>query len=76
MTLILFKFIIYPSCEKALNNERVKLKILWKSSLNFIFGQGSCLISDISRLNSNKAVLLQMFLRFNIGIFITILHFV
>ena len=32
MTRILFKFIIYPSCERALKNGRVKLKIIRKSS--------------------------------------------
>ena len=30
MTRILFKFIIYPSCERALKNERVKSKIVRK----------------------------------------------
>ena len=69
MTCILFKFIIYPPCERALNNERVKLKIVRKSSLNLTFGQGSCLISDFARPNSNKAVLVQVFLRFEILIF-------
>ena len=65
MTCILFKFIIYPSCERALKNGRVKLR----SSLNLIFGQGSCLISDFARPNSNKAVLVQVFLRVEIVIF-------
>ena len=32
MTRILFKFIIYPSCESVLKNGRVKSKIAWKSS--------------------------------------------
>ena len=32
MTRILFKFIIYPSCERALKNGRVKSKIVRKSS--------------------------------------------
>ena len=32
MTRILLKFIIYPSCERALKNGRVKLKIIRKSS--------------------------------------------
>ena len=32
MTRILFKFIIYPSCERALKNRRVKSKIVRKSS--------------------------------------------
>ena len=31
MTSILFKFIMYPSCESALKNERVKSKIVGKS---------------------------------------------
>ena len=58
-----FKFIIYPSYERALKNGRVKSKIVEKSSLNFTFGQGSCFISDFARQNSNKAVLVQVFLR-------------
>ena len=69
MTLILFKFIIYSSCERALNNGRVKLKIFRKSSLNFTFGQGAYLTSDIARLDSNKVELLQISLIFNIGVF-------
>ena len=69
MTRILFKFVIYPSCERALKNGRVKSKIVRKSSLNLTFGQGSCLISDFARPNSNKAVLVQVFLRFEIVIF-------
>ena len=69
MTRILFKFIIYPSCERALKNMRVKLKIFRKMSLNFTFGLGSCLISEFARPNSNKAVLLQIFPRFEIVIF-------
>ena len=32
MTRILFKFIIYPSCERALKNGRVKSKTVRKSS--------------------------------------------
>ena len=60
MTSILLKFIIYLSCERALKNGRVKLKIFRKSSLNFTFGQGSCLISDFARPISNKVVLLQI----------------
>ena len=69
MTLILFKFIIYLSCERALNNWRVKSQIFRKSSLNFTFGQGSCLTSGFARPNSNKAVLFKVSLRFDIGIF-------
>ena len=68
MTRILFTFIIYRSCERVLKNGRVKSKIVRKSSLNFTFGQGSCLISDFARPNSNKAVLVQVFLRFEIVI--------
>ena len=46
---ILFKFIIHPSYETALNNHRmVKSKIFGKSSLNFSFGQDSYLISDFA----------------------------
>ena len=69
MTRILFKPIIYPSCRRALKNGRVKSKIVRKSSLNFIFGQDSCLISDFPTPNPNKAVLVQVFLRFEIVIF-------
>ena len=36
--------------------------------MNFTFGQGSCLISDFARPNSHKSVLLQISLRFDIGI--------
>ena len=61
MTSILFKFTIYPSCESALKNESVKSEIVRKSSFNFTFGQGSC-------TNSDKAVLVQVFLRFEIVI--------
>ena len=32
MTHVLFKFIIYASCGRALNNRRVKSKIVRKSS--------------------------------------------
>ena len=52
------------SCERALSNRRVKSKIVRKSSLNLTFG--SCLISDFARPNSSKAVLVQVFLRFEI----------
>ena len=41
MTRILFKFIIYPFCERTLKNERVKSKIVRKSS----FGDMICLTS-------------------------------
>ena len=40
-----------------------------KLYLNFTFSQGSRLISDLARPNSNKAVLVQVFLRFEIVIF-------
>ena len=63
---MLFTFIIYPSREKALKNGRLKSKIFRKSYLNFTFGQGSCLISDFSRLKPSKAALLQISLRFDI----------
>ena len=69
MTLILIKFIICPLCEKGFSNARVKSKILRKLSLDFIFGQGSCLISDFTRSNSNKAILLQFHRRISIGNF-------
>ena len=65
----LLKFIIYLSCERPLKNGRIKLKIFGKSSLNFTFGQGSCLILQFARPNSNKAVLVKIFLRFEIFIF-------
>ena len=69
MTRIIFEFIIYPSCKRDFMNGRVKSKIIRKSSFNFTFGQSSCLISDFARPNSNKAVLVQVFLRFEIVIF-------
>ena len=34
MTRILFKFIIYPFCERVLKNGRVKSKIVRKSSFD------------------------------------------
>ena len=40
-----------------------------KLPLKFTFGQGSCLISGFAKPNSNKAVLVQVFLRFEIVIF-------
>ena len=69
MTCILFKFIIYPSCERVLKNGRVKPKIVRKSSLNFTSDQGNFLISDFARANSNKALIVQVFLRFESVIF-------
>ena len=69
MIRILFKFFIYLSCERALKNGRVKSTILTKSSMNFIFGQGSCLMSDFATPNLNKTILLQISLRFEIVIF-------
>ena len=66
MTYILFKFIIYPFYERVFKNGRVKSEIFRKSSLNFTFGQGSCLISGFAKPNTNKAVLAQVFLRFEI----------
>ena len=69
MTRILFQFIIYPSCERALKNGRLKLIMVRKLSLNFTFVQGSCFISDFARPNSNKCGLVQVFLRFEIVIF-------
>ena len=69
MTRIIFEFIIYPSCKRDFMNRRVKSKIVRKSSFNFTFGQSSCLISDFARPNSNKAVLVQVFWRFEKIIF-------
>ena len=66
MTHILFKFINYLFYEKALKNGRVKSKIVRKSSLDFTFGQGSCLVSGCASPNSNKTVLVQVSLRFEI----------
>ena len=37
MTLTLFKFIIYPSCERALKSGRVKSKIVKKWSFGDFF---------------------------------------
>ena len=65
----IFKIIIYPSCERALKNGRVKLKIFRKSSLNITFGHSSSLITDFARPNSSKAVLLQISLKFAIVVF-------
>ena len=62
MSLKLIKFIINQFCERILNNRRVKL------SLNFTFGQGSCLTSNFARPNSNKAILLQISIGSDIGI--------
>ena len=50
----------------------MKSKIVRKLSFNFTFGQGSCLISDFARPNSNKAVLVQVFLK---SFLITIFYF-
>ena len=47
----------------------MKSKIVRKLSLNLTFGQGSCLKSDFARPNSSKAVLVQVFLRFETVIF-------
>ena len=69
MTRILFKLTIFPSCERALKNGRVKSEILRESSLKLTFGQGSCLISDFAGPNSDKNVLLQIPLKFDIEIF-------
>ena len=76
MTLILFKFIIHPSSERAVKHGMVKSTIFRKSSLNFSFGQGSYLISDVASPNSVKAVLPQISLRSEIVILITISYFV
>ena len=53
---------------KGLEEWEVEIKNK-KLSLNFTFGQVSCLIADFARPNSNKAVLVQVFLRFEIVIF-------
>ena len=53
---------------KGLEEWEVEIKNR-KLSLNFTFGQISCLIVDFARPNSNKAVLVQVFLRFEIVIF-------
>ena len=65
----MFKFTIYPSCGRALNNGMVKSKIFRKLSLNFTFGKGSCLMLKLARPNSSKTVLLRISLTFDIGIF-------
>ena len=69
MTRIFFKFNICAFCERVLKKGRVKAKIVRKLSLNFTFGQGSCLISDFARENSSKDVLVQIFLRLDTVIF-------
>ena len=53
MTPVLFEFIIFPSCERALKNGSVNSKIVRK----------------LSSPNPNKAVLVKVFLRFEILIF-------
>ena len=63
------KLYYLPILWKGLEGRRVKSKIFRKSSSNFPFGQGCCLISDFARLNSNKVVLLQISLRFEKVIF-------
>ena len=55
--------------ESALNNGKVKSQIFRKASLNFTFGQISCLTSDFVRPNSSKTVFFQISERFNKGIF-------
>ena len=50
---------------KGLQEREGKIKNR-KLSLNFFFGQGSCLISDFTRQSSNKALLVQVFLRFRL----------
>ena len=61
MTRILFKFIIYPSSERALKNGRMKSKIVRKSSLDLTFCQGSCPISDFARPNFKQSRIGQGF---------------
>ena len=46
--------------KRAWKNGKVKRNIFWKSSSNFIFGQDNCRKSDFARLNSSKAVLLEI----------------
>ena len=57
-----------PILWKGLEEQEGEIKIR-KWSWNFTFGQGSCLISNFARRNSNKAVLVQVFLRSEIVIF-------
>ena len=45
------------------------MQIFWKLFLKCTLGQSSYLTSDFVRPNSNKAMLLQISLRFGIGIF-------
>ena len=67
MSCISFKFIIIHLVKGPWRTEgEIKNR---KSSLSFIFGLRSCLISDFARANSNKAVLVQVFLRYEIVIF-------
>ena len=69
MARILFKFIIHPSYERALNHRMVKSTIFGKSSLNFSFSQSSYLTSGFAKPNSVKFVFLQVSLRSEIIIF-------
>ena len=48
MARIIFKFIIYPSFERALKHGMVKFKKFKKLSLKFSFGQGCYLILDFA----------------------------
>ena len=65
MTRILFKFMIYPSCERVLKNGRVKLKMFRESFLNFTFGQGIRLC--LAKLKQSRIV--QISIIFDIEIF-------
>ena len=58
MTPVLFKFIIYPSCERALNSEGLKSQMFRKRSLNLTFGQGSCLTLDfVSQIQTKTSLI-------------------
>ena len=66
MTLYYFSLL---KSERALKNGMVKSKIVRSWSLNFTFAHGSCHISEFARSNSDKAVMVQVFLGFVIAIF-------
>ena len=69
MTRILFKFIVYPSLERVLKTGRVESKTSRQSSLNYPFGKRGCPILDFTTPKSNRPVLLQISLRFQVVIF-------
>ena len=59
MTSIIFRFTVYLSFEKSLEEQDDQMKYIYrKSFLNFNFSQNDCLKSDFAWPNSSKLVLL------------------